>query len=141
MKLMKSKYHQDYFHHKLNQFCNVILVKEASNNNTLCVLDNSKALDISQLSGLIKDSLIVVTNDTGPAHITSHLGSKGITLFASNITLFKVSIEKRNFKVIQLSELSKLSAEKILKNSKKSKIKILFIYSKKYFGNDNPFLL
>ncbi|MDC0532705.1 glycosyltransferase family 9 protein [Candidatus Pelagibacter sp.] len=88
-------------------------IKEASNINALCILDNGKALDISQLSGLIKDSLFVVANDTGPAHIAAHLGSKGIAIFGYHTTPFKVSIERENFKAIQAPELSKLSAEKV----------------------------
>ena len=88
-------------------------IKEASNINALCVLDNGKALDISQLAALIKDSAFVVANDTGPAHMTAHLGSKGIALFGSHTTPFKVSIERENFKAIQTTELSKLSAEKV----------------------------
>ena len=88
-------------------------IKDAKNINALCVLDNGKALNISQLSGLIKDSSYVVANDTGPAHITAHLGSKGIALFGSHTTPFKVSIERENFKAIQAPELSKLSAEKV----------------------------
>ncbi len=88
-------------------------IKEALNINALCVLDNDKALDISQLAALIKDSSFVVANDTGPAHITAHLGSKGIALFGSHTTPFKVSIERENFKAIQVSDLSKLSAEKV----------------------------
>ena len=88
-------------------------IKEASNINALCILDNGKALDISQLAALIKDSSFVVANDTGPAHMTAHLGSKGIALFGSHTTPFKVSIERENFKAIQAPELSKLSAEKV----------------------------
>ncbi|MGL3827812.1 glycosyltransferase family 9 protein [Candidatus Pelagibacter communis] len=88
-------------------------IEDAKNINALCVLDNGKALNISQLSGLIKDSSFVVANDTGPAHITAHLGSKGIALFGSHTTPFKVSIERENFKAIQAPELSKLSAEKV----------------------------
>ena len=88
-------------------------IKDAKNINALCVLDNGKALNISQLSGLIKDSSFVVANDTGPAHITAHLGSKGIALFGSHTTPFKVSIERDNFKAMQSPELSKLSAEKV----------------------------
>ena len=88
-------------------------IKDAKNINALCILDNGKALNISQLSGLIKDSLFVVANDTGPAHITAHLGSKGVALFGSHTTPFKVSIERDNFKAIQAHELSKLSAEKV----------------------------
>ncbi len=88
-------------------------IKDAKNINALCVLDNGKAINISQLSGLIKDSSFVVANDTGPAHITAHLGSKGFALFGSHTTPFKVSIERDNFKAIQAPELSKLSAEKV----------------------------
>jgi ADP-heptose:LPS heptosyltransferase len=88
-------------------------IKDASSIHALCVLDNGKALDISQLAALIKDSSFVVANDTGPAHMTAHLGSKGIALFGSHTTPFKVSIERENFKAIQAPELSKLSSEKV----------------------------
>ncbi|MDC0938659.1 glycosyltransferase family 9 protein [Candidatus Pelagibacter sp.] len=88
-------------------------IKDASSINALCVLDNGKALDISQLAALIKDSSFVVANDTGPAHMTAHLGSKGVALFGSHTTPFKVSIERENFKAIQAPELSKLSPEKV----------------------------
>jgi len=88
-------------------------IKDASSINAVCVLDNGKALDISQLAALIKDSSFVVANDTGPAHISAHLGSKGIALFGSHTSPFKVSIERENFKAIQAPELSKLSAEKV----------------------------
>ena len=88
-------------------------IKDASSINALCVLDNGKALDISQLAALIKDSSFVVANDTGPAHMTAHLGSNGIALFGSHTTPFKVSIERENFKAIQVPELSKLSPEKV----------------------------
>ena len=88
-------------------------ISQASNINALSILDNSKALNISQLAALIKDSLFVVANDTGPAHMAAHLGSKGVALFGSHTTPFKVSIERDNFKAIQVSDLSKLSAEKV----------------------------
>ena len=88
-------------------------IKDASTINALSILDNGKALDISQLSSLIKNSSFVVANDTGPAHITAHLGSKGLALFGSHTTAYKVSIERENFRAIQVSDLSKLSAEKV----------------------------
>ena len=88
-------------------------INEASKINALCILDNGKALDISQLSSLITGSSFVVANDTGPAHMTAHLGVKGITLFGSHTTAYKVSIERENFKAIQVSDLSKLSVEKV----------------------------
>ena len=88
-------------------------IKDAASINAICVLDNGKALDISQLAALIKDSSFVVANDTGPAHMAAHLGSKGIALFGSHTTPFKVSVERENFKAIQSPELSKLSVEKV----------------------------
>ena len=88
-------------------------IKETSSINALCVLDNGKALDISQLAALIKDSSFVVANDTGPAHMTAHLGSKGIALFGAHTTAYKVSIERENFKAIQVDDLNKLSAKKV----------------------------
>ena len=77
------------------------------------LLDKGKALDISQLASLIKESSFVIANDTGPAHISAHLGVKGLTLFGKHTTAFKVSIERENFKAIQVDDLNKLSAEKV----------------------------
>ena len=78
-----------------------------------CILDNNKALNISQLAALINDSIFVVANDTGPAHIAAHLNVNGISLFGSHTTAHKVSIERENFRAIQVSDLAKLSAEKV----------------------------
>jgi len=89
-------------------------INEASKINAICVLDNGKALDISQLASLINDSSFVIANDTGPAHIAAHLGSKGLALFGSHTTPYKVNIETQNFKAIQAPELTKLSADKVL---------------------------
>ncbi len=95
-------------------------IKEASSMNAICVLDKGKALDISQLAALIKDSSFVVANDTGPAHMTAHLGSKGIALFGAHTTAHKVSVERENFKALQVSDLSKLSAEKVFERLSRS---------------------
>ena len=88
-------------------------INDAKKINALCILDNGKALDISQLSTLIKNSSFVVANDTGPAHMAAHLNAKGITLFGSHKSAFLQSIERDNFKAIQVSDLNKLSTEKV----------------------------
>ena len=77
------------------------------------VLNNEKALNISELASLIRDSSYVVANDTGPAHMAAHLGAKGLTLFGSHTTAYKVSIERENFKAIQVADLNKLTPEKV----------------------------
>ena len=81
--------------------------------NAIALLDNGRALDISQLTSLIKESSFVVANDTGPAHIAAHVGAKGLTLFGKHTTAYKVSIERDNFKAIEVSDLNNLSAEKV----------------------------
>ena len=88
-------------------------IKDAENINATPILDNGKVLDISQLSSLIKDSSFVIANDTGPAHIAAHLNAKGLTLFGKHTTAYKVSIERENFKAIQVDDLYKLSTEKV----------------------------
>ena len=109
--LIKSKFNDEY---------NIIIapgpteINDAKNINATCVLNEDKALNISQLSKLIKDSSFVVANDTGPAHMAAHLGVKGLTLFGSHTTAYKVSIERENFKAIQVQDLNKLTPEKVL---------------------------
>ena len=88
-------------------------INDAKNINAVALLDNGKALNISQLTSLIKKSSFVVANDTGPAHITAHTGTKGLALFGKHTTAYKVSIERENFKAIEVSDLNNLSAEKV----------------------------
>ena len=89
-------------------------IDDAKNINAVSILNEDKALDISQLASLIKESSFVVANDTGPAHISAHLDAKGLTLFGKHTTAYKVSIERENFKAIQVDDLEKLSAAKVL---------------------------
>jgi len=89
-------------------------IDDAKSINAVSILDKGKALDISQLASLIKESSFIIANDTGPAHISAHLGVKGLTLFGKHTTAYKVSIERENFKAIQVDDLEKLSASKVL---------------------------
>ena len=102
-----------------NQFKIVIApgpseIIESNQINAICVLDNGESLNISQLSSLIINSSFVIANDTGPAHMAAHLNAKGVTLFGQHTTATKVSIETDNFKAIQVSDLSKLSAKSVM---------------------------
>ena len=110
IKLIKNKHNNKY---KIIVVPGSSEINDTKEINALTVLDGEKILDISQLSSLIKDSSFVIANDTGPAHIAAHLGSKGLTLFGKHTTAFKVSIERENFKAIQVDDLNKLSAEKV----------------------------
>ena len=88
-------------------------INDAKNINAISILNNEKALNISELSSLINDSKFIVANDTGPAHMAAHLKAKGLTLFGSHTSAYKVSIERENFKPIQVESLDKLSPEKV----------------------------
>ena len=105
--LFKNKYQDQY---KIVVVPGPNEMNDAKEINAICILDDGKAIDISQLSSLIKDSSFVIANDTGPAHMAAHLNAKGLTLFGSHTTAYKVSIERENFKVMQVSDLNKLSA-------------------------------
>ena len=89
-------------------------INDAKEINAQTLLDNGRALDISQLTSIIKASSFVIANDTGPAHIAAHVGAKGLTLFGKHTTAYKVSIERENFKAIEVGDLNNLSAEKVL---------------------------
>ena len=88
-------------------------IDQAKKINSICILNKDKPLDISELASLIKDSSFVIANDTGPAHMSAHLNVSGITLFGKHTTAHKVSIERENFKVIQVSDLEKLTANTV----------------------------
>ena len=108
--LIKEQYRENY---KIIVAPGPNEIGDAKKINALCVLENGKSLDISQLSSLIKNSSFVVANDTGPAHMAAHLGAKGVSLFGSHASAILQSIERENFKAIQVSDLNKLSAEKV----------------------------
>lgn len=66
-----------------------------------------------ELAGLILKSSYIISNDTGPAHMAAHLGSKGVALFGYHTTAKKVSIETEKFKVINIDDLKNLESEKV----------------------------
>ena len=88
-------------------------IDDARKFDAISVLDNDKALNLFQLTSLIKESSFIVANDTGPAHIAAHVAAKGLTLFGKHTTAHKVSIERENFKAIQVTDLNNLSAGKV----------------------------
>ncbi len=108
--LLKKKYKDKY---KILIAPGPSEIKDSKNIKAISILNNEKALNISQLSGLIQGSSFVVANDTGPAHIAAHLNVMGLALFGKHTTAYKVSIERDNFKIIQVDDLNKLSAVRV----------------------------
>ncbi len=110
IKLIKDKFGSEY---KVVTAPGPDEIDDARKFDAVSVLDNDKALNLSQLTSLIKESSFIVANDTGPAHIAAHVAAKGLTLFGGHTTAYKVSIERENFKAIQVTDLSNLSANKV----------------------------
>ena len=117
IELINNRYGEDY---KIVIAPSPSEISGAKNINALAVLNNGRALDILQLTSLIKGSSFVIANDTGPAHIAAHVNAKGLTLFGKHTTAYKVSIERKNFKAIEVNELSDLSAEKVFERTSDS---------------------
>ena len=117
IELIKNKHNEKY---KIVVAPGPSEINETKNINALTLLNDDRILNISQLATLIKDSSFVIANDTGPAHMAAHLNVKGLTLFGKHTTAFKVSIERENFKVIQVDDLTKLSAEKVFERMSNS---------------------
>ena len=95
-------------------------IVDAKSFNINIALNNNSVLNFFELASLIKKSHLVIANDTGPAHMTAHLGAKGFVLFGSHTTPEKVSIERENFIAIKSINLKLLSYENvysIIKNS------------------------
>ena len=82
------------------------------------ILNNSKALDLIELISLIKEASYVVSNDTGPAHISSHLNKKGLALFGSHVSPNKVSIGENNMKALEVKNLKDLKVETVINKIK-----------------------
>jgi len=110
IELISNKYGDEY---KIVTAPGPSEINDAKDFNALALLDNGRALDISQLTSIIKGSSFVIANDTGPAHMAAHVGARGLTLFGKHTTAYKVSIERENFKAIQVNDLNNLSAEKV----------------------------
>ena len=110
IKLIKDKFGTEY---KVVTAPGPDEIDDARKFDALSVLDNDKALNLSQLTSLIKESSFIIANDTGPAHIAAHIAAKGLTLFGGHTTAYKVSIERENFRAIQVTDLSNLSANRV----------------------------
>ena len=95
-------------------------ITEAKSLNAKVVLDNNKPIKLDFLISLINSAKYIVSNDTGPAHICSHLNKKGLALFGSHTTSKKVNIGNTNFKTISVNLLSELKVDDVIKNLKKN---------------------
>ena len=96
-------------------------IEEAKSFNIkLALNEEDNPINLNELITLINKSSFVISNDTGPAHICSHLNKKGLVLFGSHTSAKKVSIEKPNFKALSVKNLSDLRAQTVIDEVKNS---------------------
>ena len=89
-------------------------LEEAKQFNAKVILENNKPVNIKTLVSLIYGAKFIIANDTGPAHIASHLDKKGLALFGSHTSAKKVSIENFNFKPLSVKDLKDLKVETVI---------------------------
>jgi len=94
-------------------------INESKLFNAQIILNQGKSLRIDELISLIKDASFVISNDTGPAHICSHMNKTGLVLFGSHTSAHKVSIQSEKFKPISVKDLSMLKTETVMEEIKK----------------------
>ena len=97
-------------------------VNEANQLNAKVILENNEPVKLKTLVSLIYSAKFIIANDTGPAHIASHLDKKGLVLFGSHTSAEKVSIENFNFKAISVKNLKDLDVDSVL-NEVKTKLR------------------
>jgi ADP-heptose:LPS heptosyltransferase len=94
-------------------------IEESKHLNAQVILDKGKSLKINELISLIKDASFIISNDTGPAHICSHMNKHGLVLFGAHTSAHKVSIVSERFKPISVKNLSLLTTEIVMEEIKK----------------------
>jgi len=93
-------------------------IEEAKGLNANIVMNNEQPINIKMLISLIYGSKFVISNDTGPAHIASHLKKKGLVLFGRHTSAKKVSIESSIFKALSVKNLADLDVDTVMREIK-----------------------
>ena len=91
-------------------------INESKNINATSITKGDNPLSIVELAGLIKKASYIISNDTGPAHMSAHLDKMGTVLFGHHTSARKVSIETEKFKAINVDDLNLLTAENVYLN-------------------------
>ena len=87
---------------------------EANQLNAKIVMENGESINIKMLISLINDAKFIIANDTGPAHIASHLKKKGLVLFGNHTSAEKVSIQNSNFRALTVKNLADLDVDTVM---------------------------
>ena len=89
-------------------------LEEAKELNAKVIMNDEEPINIKMLISLISGAKFIISNDTGPAHIASHLKKNGLVLFGSHTSAKKVSIENSNFKALSVKNLADLDVDTVM---------------------------
>jgi len=76
-------------------------------------------LDLMDVAGVIKNSIFVIGNDSGPTHIASCLRKPGIALFGPTTSGKKSELSRKPFQILESGNLKYLTVPKVWKLIKK----------------------
>ena len=93
-------------------------LQEANDLNAKIIMNDGQPINIKMLISLINGAKFIIANDTGPAHIASHLKKNGLVLFGSHTSAQKVSIENSNFKALSVKNLVNLDVGTVMTEMK-----------------------
>ena len=93
-------------------------LKEANELNAKIIMNGREPINIKMLISLISGAKFIIANDTGPAHIASHLKKNGLVLFGSHTSARKVSIENSDFKALSVKNLADLDVDTVMQEIK-----------------------
>ena len=77
------------------------------------VLRGGSYLNWFQLAGVLKAAAFVIGNDTGPTHLASHLGARGLALFGSHMPAERTGVVRDGFGAIEVADLKELSVARV----------------------------
>ena len=94
-------------------------INESKRLNAKVVLNQGESINIKMLISIISDAKFIISNDTGPAHIASHLRKNGLVLFGNHTSVKKVSLENENFQALSVKNLFDLNVNTVMKEIKR----------------------
>ena len=94
-------------------------INESKRLNAKVVLNQGESINIKMLISVISDAKFIISNDTGPAHIASHLKKNGLVLFGNHTSVKKVSLENENFQALSVKNLFDLNVNTVMKEIKR----------------------
>lgn len=84
------------------------------NSSCVQVTHDDKALNLSEVAGVLQKAAAVIGNDSGPTHMGAFLGRPGIVLIGDHVCHAKLSLEASGFLILERPQLQDISCSDVL---------------------------